>query len=394
MNGAFEVLGVFLKLGLTSFGGPIAHIGYFREEFVVRRRWIDELAFTDLAALCQFLPGPASSQLGFSIGLTRAGYLGGLAAWVGFTAPSAIALVLVAVGANGVFGSLASGLLHGMKLVAVAIVAHAVLGMARSLCPDRQRASLAAAAAVILLASGSTQAQILVLLLGGIAGFWLCRSTGPAQQAAMVVPVSRRVGKLSLVVFSVLLLGLPLFRGFGSWHQAALFGAFYRTGALVFGGGHVVLPLLHDAFVAPGGVTDDVFLAGYGAAQAVPGPLFTFAAYLGAVLAPAPHRLAGAILGLIGIFLPGMLLLVGTLPFWDKLRVRADAQAAMRGVNATVVGLLGAALYSPIWTSSVKSAADVSVALAGFALLSVWRAPPLLIVIIGAASGIMLTQST
>ncbi|MGO9991213.1 MAG: chromate efflux transporter [Steroidobacteraceae bacterium] len=394
MHAALEVLGVFLKLGLTSFGGPTAHIGYFREEFVVRRRWISDLAFSDLVALCQFLPGPASSQLGFSIGLTRAGYLGGLAAWAGFTFPSAIALVLVALGADAGMGPLELGLLHGMKLVAVAIVAHAVLGMAGSLCPDRQRASLAAAAAVVMLASGSTTAQIVVLLLGGIAGFWLCRSAVPASQAAMAGPVSRRVGKLSLLLFSVLLLGLPLFRGFGSWHQVALFDAFYRTGALVFGGGHVVLPLLHDAFVAPGGVTDDIFLAGYGAAQAIPGPLFAFAAYLGAVVAPAPHRLAGALLGLIGIFLPGMLILVGTLPFWDKLRVRADAQAVMRGVNASVVGLLGAALYNPVWTSSVKSAADVSVALAGFALLSIWRAPPLLIVIMGAASGMMLTHNT
>jgi chromate transporter len=394
MDAALEVLRVFLKLGLTSFGGPTAHIGYFREEFVVRRRWISDLAFSDLVALCQFLPGPASSQLGFSIGLTRAGYWGGLAAWAGFTFPSAIALVLVALGADAVMGPLERGLLHGMKLVAVAIVAHAVLGMARSLCPDRQRASLAAAAAVVMLASGSTTAQIVVLLLGGIAGFWLCRSAVPASQAAMAGPVSRRIGKLSLLLFSVLLLGLPLFRGFGSWHQAALFDAFYRTGALVFGGGHVVLPLLHDAFVAPGGVTDDIFLAGYGAAQAIPGPLFAFAAYLGAVVAPAPHRLAGALLGLTGIFLPGMLILVGTLPFWDKLRVRADAQAVMRGVNASVVGLLGAALYNPVWTSSVKSAADVSVALAGFALLSVWRAPPLLIVIMGAASGMMLTHNT
>jgi chromate transporter len=244
-----------------------------------------------------------------------------------------------------------------------------------------------------MLASGSATAQIVVLLLGGIAGFWLCRSAVPASQAAMAGPVSRRAGKLSLLLFSVLLLGLPLFRGFGSWHQAALFDAFYRAGALVFGGGHVVLPLLHDAFVAPGEVTDDIFLAGYGAAQAIPGPLFAFAAYLGAVAAPAPHRLAGALLGLTGIFLPGMLILMGTLPFWDKLRVRADAQAVMRGVNASVVGLLGAALYNPVWTSSVKSAADAGVALAGFALLSVWRAPPLLIVTMGAASGMMLTHA-
>jgi chromate transporter len=385
---AVEVLRAFSALGLVSFGGPVAHIGYFREEFVVRRRWIDDPTFSDLVALCQFLPGPASSQLGFSIGLMRAGYLGGLAAWTGFTLPSAIALVLVALGADAAIGSTAMGLLHGLKLVAVAIVAQAVWGMARTLCPDRQRASMAAAAAVIMLAGASSVTQFAVLLLGGMAGLWLCRTSTPASTGAMPVPVSQSVGRLSLILFSLLLFGLPLLRGIVSWHEVALFDAFYRSGALVFGGGHIVLPLLHDAFVASGWVSDDIFLAGYGAAQAVPGPLFTFAAYLGAVAAPSPHRVAGAVLGLTGIFLPGMLILVGTLPFWEKLRVRSDAQAIMRGVNAAVVGLLGAALYDPIWLSSVKTTGDLSVVLMGFVLLTVWGAPPLLIVILGALAGI------
>jgi chromate transporter len=371
-----------------SFGGPVAHIGYFREEFVVRRRWIDDPAFSDLVALCQFLPGPASSQLGFAIGLIRAGYLGGLAAWTGFTLPSAIALLLVAYGADAATGSAAMGLLHGLKLVAVAIVAQAVWGMARTLCPDRQRASMAVVATIIMLASASSITQIVVLLSGGIAGFRLCRTSAPASTAAMVVPVSQGIAKLSLVIFTLLLIGLPMLRGLASWHGVALFDAFYRSGALVFGGGHIVLPLLRNAFVASGWVADEIFLAGYGAAQAVPGPLFSFAAYLGAVAAPLPHRVAGAALGLIGIFLPGMLILLGTLPFWDKLRVRTGAQAIVRGVNAAVVGLLGAALYDPIWISSVKTSGDFSAVLVGFTLLTVWRAPPLLIVILGALTGV------
>jgi chromate transporter len=389
-HSAVEVLRVFTTLGLISFGGPVAHIGYFREEFVVRRRWIDDPTFSDLVALCQFLPGPASSQLGFSIGLMRAGYLGGLAAWTGFTLPSAIALVLVAYGADAAVGSTAMGLLHGLKLVAVAIVAQAVWGMARTLCPDRQRASMAAVTAVIMLAGASSITQFAVLLLGGMAGLWLCRTSAPAATGAMAVPVSQSIGRLSLATFSLLLVGLPVLRGLVAWPGVALFDAFYRSGALVFGGGHVVLPLLRDGFVASGWVSDDIFLAGYGAAQAVPGPLFTFAAYLGAVATPSPHRVAGAVLGLTGIFLPGMLILIGTLPFWEKLRVRPDARAIMRGVNAAVVGLLGAALYNPIWQSSVKTTADFSVALIGFVLLTVWQAPPLLIVILGALAGILL----
>jgi chromate transporter len=390
MGSPSEVLRVFLKLGVSCFGGPIAHIGYFREEFVVRRRWLDEQAYVDLVALCQFLPGPASSQVGFSIGLMRAGFGGALAAWTGFTLPSAILLVLFAYGAGALSGSAGTGLLHGLKLVAVAIVAQAVWGMARTLCPDRQRASIAVLTALIILFSAASIAQIGAIVLGGVLGLWLCRGAPPIATGHMPMPVSRSVGAAALLAFFVLLVGLPVLQSFRISPGIALFDAFYRSGALVFGGGHVVLPLLRGAFVAPGWVSDDAFLAGYGAAQAVPGPLFTFAAYLGAVVTPSPHGIAGAALGLVGIFLPGVLILLGTLPFWDTFRKRADAQAVMRGVNAAVVGLLGAALYNPVWTSSVTTPGDFGLALGGFVLLTVWRAPPLLVVIVSALGGIAL----
>jgi chromate transporter len=390
-----EVLLVFLKLGVSCFGGPIAHIGYFREEFVVHRKWLDEHAFADLVALCQFLPGPASSQVGFSIGLLRAGYLGGLAAWTGFTLPSAFILVLFAYGASTFTGTVGQGVLHGLKLVAVAIVAQAVWGMARTLCPDRERASIAVIAALIILFNTSSLAQIGAIALGGVAGLWLCRQAPPTTAAGHVfMPISRTAGVVALIAFFVLLGGLPLLRTLWASQGVALFEAFYRSGALVFGGGHVVLPLLREAFVAPGWVSDNTFLAGYGAAQAVPGPLFTFAAYLGAVVRPPPHGLPGAVLGLIGIFLPGILILLGTLPFWDAFRKRANAQATMRGVNAAVVGLLGAALYNPVWTSSVMTPGDFAVALVGFVLLTVWRAPPLIVVVGGALGGLALVLAS
>jgi chromate transporter len=388
-----EVLLAFTKLGVTCFGGPIAHIGYFHEEFVVRRRWLDEQAYADLVGLCQFLPGPASSQVGFSIGLMRAGYRGGLAAWIGFTLPSAIALVLFAYGAGALGGPAGIGLLHGLKLVAVAIVAQAIWGMAHTLCPDRERACIAVAAALIILFSNSAVAQIAAILLGGIAGLWLCRAAPPTSLGHMAVPVSRTAGLAALTAFLILLAGLPILRGLGISQGIALFEAFYRAGSLVFGGGHVVLPLLREAFVTPGWVSDDSFLAGYGAAQAVPGPLFTFAAYLGAIVGPSPHGLAGAALGLIAIFLPGVLILVGALPFWDAFRRRAGAQAMTRGVNAAVVGLLGAALYNPVWTSSIRTPGDFGIALIGFVLLTVWRAPPLVVVIVSALGGIALAQA-
>lgn len=388
-----EVFPIFLRLGLSCFGGPIAHLGYFRAEFVTRRRWLDEAHYADIVALCQFLPGPASSQVGFTIGLLRAGFWGALAAWTGFTLPSAIALVLFANGAALLGGPTGTGLLHGLKLVAVAIVAQAVLGMARTLCPDRERASIAGVAALMVLLSNSPAAQIAAIVVGGIAGLALCRGAAATPGTHIEVPVSRTTGILCLVAFFALLGGLPLLDHLGHVPGLPLVEAFYRSGALVFGGGHVVLPLLREAFVTPGWIGDDAFLAGYGAAQAVPGPLFTFSAYLGAVANTEPHGIAGAVVGLVAIFLPGILILLGTLPFWEAFRRRTIAQAAMRGINASVVGILGAALYSPIWTTSVHAPGDLAVALVGFVLLTVWRAPPSVVVIVSALGGIALAHA-
>jgi chromate transporter len=381
-----EVLMAFLKLGLTSFGGPIAHLGYFRAEFVERRRWLNERAYVDLVALCQFLPGPASSQTGFAIGLMRGGYLGGLAAWIGFTTPSAVLLLLFAYGAGSIADSpLGAGLLHGLKLVAVAIVAQAVLGMARSLCPDKPRASIAALAIIMMLLVPGSLGQVGAIALGGAAGLVFCRGDAGAPADNFAMPVSRRMGVVCLGVFFLLLAlaFVPTRDG-----ALALFNAFYRSGALVFGGGHVVLPLLRDAVVVPGWVSDNTFLAGYGAAQAVPGPLFTFAAYLGTVAGVAPGGVAGAMIALAAIFLPGILALMGTLPFWHELRAQQGAQAAMRGINAAVVGLLGTALYNPVWTSAVLGTADFAIAVTGFVLLVVWRTPPIVVVLLSAAAGL------
>jgi chromate transporter len=384
---ALEVLWVATKLGLTSFGGPIAHLGYFHDEYVRRRQWLDEQSYADLVALCQFAPGPTSSKVGFSLGLLRAGYLGGLAAWAGFTLPSALVMLLFAYGAGALSGPIGTGMLHGLKLVAVAIVAQAVWGMARTLCPDRERASIAAGAALIVLLSGTSFSQLAAILFGALAGAWLCRTTGLIRAEHTPIKVSRRVGVAALVAFFGLLFGLPLLRTATASQAIAMMDAFYRSGALVFGGGHVVLPLLREAVVVPGWVGDDAFLAGYGAAQAVPGPLFTFAAYLGAVMTPAPNGLAGAALGLVTVFLPGLLLHLGTLPFWESFRRRPGTQAVMRGINAAVVGLLGAALYSPIWTSAVEEPRDFAVALVGFVLLMAWKAPPVVVVAVSALGG-------
>jgi len=380
-----EVLLIFLRLGCTSFGGPIAHLGYFRAEFVERRRWLTEPAYADLVALSQFLPGPASSQTGFGIGLMQGGLLGGLAAWTGFTMPSAILMVLFAFGAGSIADSpVGAGVLHGLKLVAVAIVAQAVMGMARNLCPDRVRASIATAALIVMLVAPWSLLQVATIVAGAVAGWFLCRGGTGMAPDSVAAPASRKLGVACLTTFFVLLAFafLPMRSG-----ALAMFDAFYRSGALVFGGGHVVLPLLRDAVVAPGWVPDGAFLAGYGAAQAVPGPLFTFAAYLGAVAAVPPGGVVGAAIALIAIFVPGILCLVGVLPFWHGLRARPDAQAAMRGTNAAVVGLLGAALYNPVWTSAVLNAADFAVAATGFVLLVAWRAPPLLVVALSALAG-------
>jgi chromate transporter len=387
-NGSWrEVLAVFTRLGLTSFGGPVAHLGYFRAELVQRRRWLDDASYADLVALCQFLPGPASSQVGIAAGLLRAGYAGALAAWVGFTLPSAVAMVLFAYG-MGVAGDTAgSGWLHGLKVAAVAVVAQAVLGMARTLAPDRERASLAVAAAVMVLAIPSAWGQIGAILLGGVIGVTLLRTETPVDHAALPLRVSRRTGAVCLLLFFALLIALPILASVLPAQGLKEFDAFYRAGSLVFGGGHVVLPLLQASVVPPGWVTDDAFLAGYGAAQAVPGPLFTFAAYLGAVMRPEPNGWQGAIICLVAVFLPSFLLVIGALPFWEELRRRATAQAALRGVNAAVVGLLLAALYRPVWTSGITGAADFALAITAFLLLFMWQTPPWLVVVLCAAAG-------
>jgi chromate transporter len=383
-----EVFAAFLKLGLTSFGGPIAHLGYFRNEFVERRKWLDETAYAELVALCQFLPGPASSQVGFSLGILRGnGLLGGLAAWLAFTTPSALIMFAFAMSAAAFTGPVAEGFLHGLKLVAVAVVAQAIWGMSRTLTPDRTRAGIALAAIAIVVFFAGSFAQIAAIALGAFAGLWLCRAGEVASASRPLnFPVTRRDGVIALILFA-LLLSIPPALAHATGSQAlALFNAFYRSGALVFGGGHVVLPLLQAQVVTPGWVSNDAFLAGYGLAQAVPGPLFTFAAYLGAV-GPAPNGLAGAVIALLALFLPGLLLVYGMLPFWDAMRTRPAAQAAMRGTNAAVVGILGAALYSPVWTSAVLSPRDFALALGGFLVLTVWKMAPWIVVVVLAAAG-------
>ncbi len=382
-----EVLAVFLRLGLTSFGGPIAHLGYFREEFVGKRRWLDDRAYADLVALCQFLPGPASSQVGIAIGLSRAGYAGALAAWTGFTLPSAVALVVFAYGLAALGGAGGTGWLHGLKIAAVAVVAQAVLGMMRTLTPDRERATVAAAAAVFVLAVPSAWAQVAVILLGAIAGVTFLHPKAPTDHVSLPLNISRRTGAVMLVVFFVLLAGLPLLAAGTSAQSVKLIDAFYRAGSLVFGGGHVVLPLLQEAVVPTGWVGGETFLAGYGAAQAVPGPLFTFAAYLGAVMKPEPNGVAGAALCLVAIFLPSFLLVVGALPFWEDLRRKSFAQAALAGVNAAVVGLLLAALYDPVWTAGITNPRDFALVIAAFLLLFMWKTPPWLVVVLCAIGG-------
>jgi len=383
---AAQVFAAFLKLGMTSFGGPIAHLGYFRHEFVFRRKWLDEASYADIVALCQFLPGPASSQVGITIGMLRAGLAGALAAWVGFTAPSALAMVLFGYGVTAFGDPGHAPWLHGLKIVAVAVVAQAVWGMARNLCPDRPRITLAVGAAVLALLLPSAIGQVGVIALGALIGWWWL--TGDAGQGgdAMQVPIGRRAGLAAFTIFVILLVGLPLIAGATQNHIVALIDAFYRSGSLVFGGGHVVLPLLQQEVVPPGWISNDAFLAGYGAAQAVPGPLFTFAAYLGTTMQPAPHGGLGALICLLAIFLPSFLLLFGALPFWNELRKRADIQSALRGVNAAVVGLLLAALYTPVWTSAIGRPVDFAIAALAFLLLVFWNAPPWLVVVLGAVA--------
>lgn len=386
-----EVFSAFLLLGLTSFGGPIAHLGYFRTEFVERRRWLSEKAYADLVALCQFLPGPASSQVGFALGLMRAGPWGAAAAWTAFTLPSAILLVLFALGSAVLEGPVSQGIIHGLKVTAVAIVAHAVWGMARSLCPDRRRAGIALAAVFTVVLVSGPLGQVAAIVIGAMAGMTLCRTHAEADVHDLPLSVPAPTGHLAGLAFVALLAGLPLLAWANPTPALAAMDAFYRAGALVFGGGHVVLPLLEAEVVHSGWVSADEFLVGYGAAQAVPGPLFTFASYLGAVMTPLGSSLFGAALALMMIFLPGMLLLVAVLTHWNRFRRWKSAHALMRGANAAVVGILGAALYQPVWTSAILGPYEFALALTGFLLLSIWKLPAWAVVVILASGGIVVT---
>lgn len=381
---AWQVFLVFLRLGLTSFGGPVAHLGYFRTEFVERRRWLSEVAYADLVALCQFLPGPASSQVGLALGLSRAGYAGAFAAWAGFTLPSTLALIALALGvaqAGDALGSGAgAGLLHGLKVVAVAVVAQAVWGMARSLCPDAPRRALMLGAAAVLIAWPGTVMQLLVIAAAAAIGLAAMRPPPDTAHEPLNIPVGRRAGSLWLLLFAVLLVGLPLLAAAVPSQALAVVDAFYRAGALVFGGGHVVLPLLQASVVPTGWVGNDAFLAGYVAAQAVPGPLFTFAAFLGASMQSAPTGWAGGLLALAAIFAPAFLLVVGALPFWERLRAQPRVRAALMGINAGVVGLLLAALWNPVITSGIRGVADALLAVVALLALMKWKWPPWVVV--------------
>src|SRR5262245_30741682 len=383
-----EVFLAFLRLGLTSFGGPVAHLGYFHQEFVVRRRWLTQRAYADLVALCQFLPGPASSQVGLAIGLSRAGYTGALAAWTGFTLPSALILIVFAYSLVGLQSLLGTGWLTGLKAAAVAVVALAVASMARSLAPDRPRASLAVAAAILALTFPSTWGQLGAIALGGLVGLTLKAEAAAADDAVLPLTVRKSVATVALIAFFALLILLPLAQARLDSPGLTQFAAFYRTGSLVFGGGHVVLPLLQAEVVPTGWVTHDAFLAGYGAAQAVPGPLFTFAAYLGALIG----GWSMALVCLIAVFLPSFLLILGALPFWEALRRAAPVQAALKGINAAVVGLLLAALYDPVWTTGVTNPVTFALALSAFLFLFMWQWPPWLVVILSAAAGFLFVQ--
>lgn len=383
-----EVSRAFLKLGLISFGGPVAHIGYLREEFVVKRRWLDDAAYADLVALCQFLPGPASSQLVFALGRLRAGGWGGLLASGCFTLPSTVLMVAFAYGVAAFADGQRAGWIHGLKLAAVAVVAQAVWGMGRGLCPDRARVTIAVAAAAVLLCFPGALAQVAVIAAGGFIGWVGYRHAIPRPEPAPPADWRHHLVAAGLVaVFFLLLAGLPLLAATTGRQDLAVLDSFYRAGALVFGGGHVVLPLLRAEVVPSGWLADDLFLAGYGAAQALPGPLFTFAAYLGTAMHPGPHAWLNGLGCLVAIFLPAWLLIAGALPFWQQLRSKSWTQAALRGANAAVVGVLLAALYNPVWKEGVRDAPDVAAALLAFGLLQWWKVPPWLVVVAAGAAG-------
>lgn len=381
---------IFLRLGLSSFGGPIAHLGYFRDEFVTRRRWLTERSYADLVALCQFLPGPASSQLGIAIGLSRSGYAGALAAWAGFTLPSALALILFAVGIASYGDAMSSGALHGLKVVAVAVVAQAVWGMARNLCPDAPRITIMAAATCFVLLMPTAMGQLGVIAIAAIVGLLLFKPLQDTTHDPLPIVIGRRAALLWLALFFILLLGLPLLAAVFPSQTLAMVDAFYRAGSLVFGGGHVVLPLLQAEVVPTGWVGGESFLAGYGAAQAVPGPLFTFAAFLGASMNDAPSGWIGGLICLLAIFAPSFLLIVGVLPFWERLRRNVRTQAALSGINAAVVGLLLAALYQPVWTSAIHAPQDFGLALVALVALMFWKLPAWLVVVGSGAAGWLL----
>ncbi len=381
-----EILLVSTRLGFTSFGGPVAHLGYFHEEYIRRRKWMDEKTYADLVALCQFLPGPASSQVGIGIGVMRAGVIGGIVSFLGFTMPSVIALILFALLLQGLdVGN--AGWIHGLKVVAVAVVAHAIIGMAQKLTPDLQRKAIALFALVATLLWQTAYTQVGVILLAGFAGYLLFRQPHEPDSPSLHFPVSRKFAAACLTLFFGLLILLPIIREATSSSWIAMFDSFYRSGSLVFGGGHVVLPLLEREFVPDGWLSEEAFLAGYGAAQAVPGPLFTFAAYLGAVM----NGWAGGLVATAAIFLPAFLLILGTLPFWNSLRRNPKVKGVLMGVNAAVVGILLSAFYQPIWTSSILEAADFAFAAVLFSMLAYWKLPPWIIVLAGAIGGSLLS---
>lgn len=392
-QGSFlEVLWVSTRLGLTSFGGPIAHLGYFHEEYVKRRKWIDEQSYADLVALCQFLPGPASSQVSIAIGIVRARLLGGLAAWIGFTLPSALALIAFAFGVGAFAPAADSGWLHGLKVVAVAVVAQAVWGMARALCPDRERATIAILASIVTMAWPTALGQLSSIAIAGIVGLIIFPGTASSSLTHMRFPIGKKTGIAAWGFFFALLIGLPILRQIQPNHALEVFDSFFRVGSLVFGGGHVVLPLLQTEVVGSGWITNEQFVAGYGATQAVPGPLFTFSAYLGAVMGSEPNGWTGAMLALVAIFLPSFLLIIGALPFWDLLRSVPVFQSALKGINAAVVGLLLTALYNPVWTSAIYSPADFGLGLVAFGLLMFWKCPPWLVVVLTALGGELISR--
>ena len=388
---AWAVFLIFLRLGLTSFGGPVAHLGYFRDEFVIRRKWLTENSYADLVALCQFLPGPASSQVGIAIGLSRAGYTGALAAWTGFTLPSAIALILFAMGITSYGDIIPFGVLHGLKVAAVAVVAQAVWGMGRNLCTDVARVSIMVLAACFVLLVPSALGQVSVIAIAAIIGLILFKPEKGIAHDPLPMTVKRRTGIFWLFLFFLLLIGLPLLTALYPSQTLSMIDTFFRAGSLVFGGGHVVLPLLQAEVIPSGWLSNDTFLAGYGATQAVPGPLFTFAAFLGSSMNQAPSGWQGGIICLIAIFAPSFLLVMGALPFWEGLRQNLRTRAALSGINAAVVGLLLAALYQPVWTSGVHEAKDFALALVALVALMFWKLPAWLVVMGCGAAGWLLT---